>query len=50
MTIEVTCVCGWQASGPEDEVVAETQAHGRDVHNMETTREQVLALARPEPD
>ena len=28
-------------------VVAETQKHGRDVHNMDVTREQVLAMAKP---
>ncbi len=45
--LEVTCVCGWEARGTEEEVVAATQQHGRDVHNMETSRDQVLAMARP---
>ncbi len=49
MTLKVTCVCGWEAAGPEDDVVAQTQAHGREVHNMETSREQVLAMALSEP-
>ncbi len=49
MTLKVTCVCGWEAAGPEDDVVAQTQAHGREVHNMETSREQVLAMALGEP-
>ena len=46
----VRCACGWETKGEEDEVVAATQAHGRRVHNMESTREQVLALARTEED
>ncbi len=50
MTLKVTCVCGWEASGPEDDVVSATQDHGREVHNMETSREQVLAMAAPAED
>jgi len=42
---EATCLCGWQVRGTEDEVVAQVQAHGRDVHGIESTREEVLALA-----
>ncbi len=43
----LTCACGWEVRGTEDEVVIATQAHGRELHNMETSREQVLAMARP---
>ena len=42
---EVTCLCGWQVRGTEDEVVAKVQAHGREAHGIESTREEVLALA-----
>ena len=42
---EVTCVCGWEISGDEAAVVSATQIHGREVHNMDTTREQVMAMA-----
>jgi len=42
----LTCACGWETSGEEDDVVAATQEHGRDVHNMETSRDDVLALAK----
>jgi predicted small metal-binding protein len=42
---EVTCMCGRQCRGTEDEVVAQVQAHGREVHDVESTREEVLALA-----
>jgi predicted small metal-binding protein len=43
----VTCECGFEVRGNTDEVVAETQKHGRAVHNMDVTREQVLAMAKP---
>jgi len=53
--LQVRCACGWETSGPEDAVVESTQEHGRRVHNMLATREQVLAMAadaseeRPKP-
>ena len=37
------CACGWEVSGSEDVVVDATIDHGRRIHNMEATREQVLA-------
>ncbi len=37
------CACGWEVQGTEDEVVDATIDHGRRIHNMEATREQVLA-------
>ncbi|HEX5824367.1 MAG TPA: hypothetical protein VFY18_07925 [Candidatus Limnocylindrales bacterium] len=37
------CACGWEISGSEDVVVDATIDHGRRIHNMEATREQVLA-------
>ena len=40
------CACGWEVTGPEDVVVDATIEHGRRVHNMEATREQVLAVLR----
>jgi len=41
----VRCACGWEMRGTEDEVVPATQEHGWRVHNMEATREEVLAMA-----
>ncbi|HEX6548652.1 MAG TPA: DUF1059 domain-containing protein [Candidatus Dormibacteraeota bacterium] len=39
--------CGFEARGSEDELVPVVMKHARENHNMETTREQVLARARP---
>jgi predicted small metal-binding protein len=50
-TLTVRCACGWQASGSEGDIVPMTIEHGRRLHNMVATREQVLAMAvRPEAD
>lgn len=43
----VSCECGFEVRGTEDDVVAGIQGHARDNHNMHPTREQVLARARP---
>lgn len=43
----VTCECGWSFRGPEDDLVAAIQGHGREVHGIEVTREEALAQARP---
>jgi hypothetical protein len=41
------CVCGWESTGPTDEVVAATIDHGARIHNMVATRAEVLtALGR----
>ena len=48
MTKIIQCPCGVVIEGRDDEeVVAQAQAHARDVHQMELTREQALAMARP---
>jgi hypothetical protein len=43
----VRCECGFEASGTRAQLIPAVQQHGRDVHNMEATPEQVLAMARP---
>ena len=43
----VQCDCGFEARGNEDELIPVVQKHGREAHNMQVTREQVLAMARP---
>ena len=45
--IVVTCECGLEVRGEVEDVVAKVQEHGRDAHNMDVTREQVLAMASP---
>ena len=46
------CACGWEVTGPLDDVVDATIDHGRRIHNMEATREQVVAalMAAPATD
>jgi predicted small metal-binding protein len=44
-TMTIRCVCGWETIGTEDEVVAATEEHGRRMHNMTPTRDEVLAMA-----
>lgn len=43
--ITARCACGWETTGPEADVVAATIEHGRRLHNMEATSEQVLPAA-----
>jgi predicted small metal-binding protein len=47
--LTVRCACGWETSGPEAEIVPATVEHGRRLHNMDATREQVLAMASITP-
>ena len=47
MQLEIKCPCGWEIRGSEDEVVAAATVHGKEVHNMDLTKEQVLAQAVP---
>jgi predicted small metal-binding protein len=44
-TITVRCVCGWETTGTKKDVVTATREHGRRLHNMEPTRDEVLAMA-----
>jgi hypothetical protein len=41
------CACGWEASGKFEELVLEAQEHGRRIHNMAPTREEVEAMLLP---
>ena len=43
--ITIRCACGWETTGAEDEVIVATTEHGRQLHNMSPTREEVLAMA-----
>ena len=49
MTKIMRCDCGQVVRGEtDDELVANVQKHAREVHDMEITREQILAMAQPE--
>jgi predicted small metal-binding protein len=41
------CECGWQVVGTEDEIVPAVIEHGLKLHNMQATREDVLARLEP---
>lgn len=47
MRYQVQCECGWTASGTEEELVPLVQQHGREVHDLEVTREQAIAQFKP---
>ena len=49
MTKVIQCPCGTVIRAADDaKLVADAQRHAKDVHAMELTREQVLAMAAPE--
>jgi predicted small metal-binding protein len=48
--LRVRCACGWEASGDEDELVKATQEHGRRMHNMVATRDEVLSMVMAADD
>lgn len=44
----INCPCGFVVKGNTDEeLVARAQEHARQVHQMELSREQALAMAKP---
>jgi predicted small metal-binding protein len=44
----ITCPCGFVLKGDNDEdVVAKAQAHAKQVHQMDLSRDQALAMAKP---
>ena len=44
----INCDCGFVVRGEDDDqLVTNAQTHAREVHGMEITRDQVLALAVP---
>lgn len=46
MSMLINCDCGFTIHGEtDDELVTNAQAHAREVHDMDLTREQVLSLA-----
>jgi predicted small metal-binding protein len=44
----INCPCGYIVRGENDnDVVARAQEHAKQVHQMELSREQALAMAKP---
>ena len=49
MAYVVTCPCGVTIKEDnEDQFVASVQKHGKEVHNQDTSKEDILAMARQE--
>lgn len=45
----INCPCGWTARAEnDDDLVNQVQQHAKEVHNQASTREEILAMARPE--
>ena len=48
MTKEIRCPCGYVIRAEtDDELVAEAQQHAKEAHDMELSRPEALAMARP---
>jgi hypothetical protein len=43
--MRLRCACGWEALGPEEQVIAAALDHGARVHNMTPTRDEILMMA-----
>ncbi len=47
MAKQVNCDCGFMVrANTDDEIVKHVQLHGKDIHSLETTREQALEMAK----
>lgn len=48
MEKQIQCPCGYVIQAEtEDQLVADAQQHAKESHDMELSREQALAMARP---
>ncbi len=43
-------MCGWEVVEPKPGAIAATRDHGRRVHNMDATDDEILAMAEPVAD
>jgi predicted small metal-binding protein len=44
----INCPCGYVVNGAsDDELVTRAQAHAKQVHQMDLSRDQALAMAKP---
>jgi predicted small metal-binding protein len=48
--LRLRCACGWETTGTEDELVVAATEHGRRIHNMTPTRDEVLEMLVPSAD
>jgi hypothetical protein len=49
MTKVIQCPCGYSMREQDDELLVQSaQAHAKAAHGLELTREQALAMAKPE--
>lgn len=48
--MRLRCACGWETIGTESELIEATQEHGRRIHNMLPSREEVLAMVIPDDE
>ena len=45
---QVTCDCGFMLrTNTDEELVRHVQLHGKEIHSMDVTPEQALAMAKP---
>ena len=47
---KLTCACGWVTYGTKPEIVAAAREHGLQLHNMDVSDEQAMAMASPIED
>lgn len=45
--VMIRCACGWEVTGTWPAALAAAQDHGRSIHNMDATEEQIRAMATP---
>jgi predicted small metal-binding protein len=46
-TRSLRCACGWEATGTIEALIVAATDHGRRVHNMTPTRDDVLEMLLP---
>lgn len=45
---KISCPCGFSITAPDDEqLVKHVQIHAKDIHDLNPTRDEILAMAQP---
>jgi predicted small metal-binding protein len=48
-TKAIKCPCGWSVNADDEEdLIRQAQEHAKEVHDLNPSREEILALAQPE--